>query len=448
VVAVSGIGAILAVFAVLCVEGSTVRVNSTDRAAEGGGRPADGSSSRPSKNNRHGGSQHPETTDSDLRPCDLPDDAPGLRPIAVKPETKLREEAAYVEMENGMRVPLTDGTAPEPDESVRGRPVYRVLNEFREWYRGYLNAHIEYDSPDGETVRTRLENSYQPEYAKRYYAKLKDFERGIRRRFDGDPKTAMLTFTASHLNDQGGQRCPADHMREIAEGWRLARKHLYPALDGQEWEYARIWEPHENGYGHLHVAIFADGELRPEMFEPVMSNYVGNVTAAGSEAHAVRGEDSAVSINDDVENLGSYISEYLGAFGESILDRPISEQMFHAVTWATNTRRLDFSNGAQEIIRKEKFRRDTGLNPDTQVGGQAYERYKAREAGETGGESGSGGSSGEDAERGDGGDEWGVSAVCYVHGAGRREYADPTSGGVDTAVIDGRPGMDPPAKRS
>ena len=76
-------------------------------------------------------------------------------------------------------------------------------------------------------------------------------------------------------------------------------------------------------------------------------------------------------------------------FGESILDRPQSEQMFHAVTWATNTRRLDFSNGAQEIIRMEKFRRDTGLNPEARGGREAFERYRAREAGVPGGSGGS-----------------------------------------------------------
>ena len=263
-------------------------------APEGPDNPPGSAVSRPSKNNRHGGSKDTQTSDFELAPSDIDDELPGLRPISVEPNTTLRDEAVYVEMENGMRVPVTGGTSPDPEDTLLGRPTYRVLNEFREWYRGYESAHIEYESPEGETVRTRLENSYQPDYGKRYYAKLKDFERGITRSFD-DVTTAMLTFTASHRNDSGGERCPADHMREIAEGWRNARKMVHKALSGRNWEYARIWEPHEDGYGHLHVAIFVEDAIAPEVFEPVMSSYVENVTAAGTEAHAVTGDDAAVS---------------------------------------------------------------------------------------------------------------------------------------------------------
>jgi hypothetical protein len=356
--------------------------------------------------------------------------------------------------------------AQRPDGDLLGRPTYRVLNEWRDWMDSYDSANTEFESPDGEIVRTKLQNSYQPGYGRKYYAKLKDFERGMRRWINANPSTVMLTFSASHLNDDGGLRCPADHMREIAEGWRFARKLLHKVLSGRKWEYVRIWEPHKDGYGHLHVAIFTEGEIEAEMFESVMRSYVENVTAAGTEAHqnapcsehagegsnrwdsAVSGCDDCsvpVSVNDDVENLGSYISEYLGVFGEPATERPISEQTFYAVAWATNTRRLDFSNGAQDVIKREKFRRDTGLNPEARGGREAYERYKAREAGVTGGSSGSSGSGGGDGGDGDG---WSIEAICYVHDDGSREYADPTSGGVSTTVIDGKPGMDPPAKRS
>jgi hypothetical protein len=360
--------------------------------------------------------------------------------VSVEPDTRLRDEAVYVETEGGMRFPVSDGTTVDEGDTVLGRPTYRVVNEFREWYKGYESAHIEYSTPEGETVRTRLENSYQPEYGKRYYAKLKDLERGIEKQFQA-LTTGMLTFTASHVNEKGNQRCPADHMREVAEGWRNARKMVHKVLSGRNWEYARIWEPHQDGYGHLHVAIFVEGEVEPGEFEPVMSSYVENVEAAGSEAHAVTGDDAAVSVNDSVENLGSYISEYLGVFGESILDRPLSEQMFHAVTWATNTRRLDFSNGAQEIMKMEQFRRETGLNPEDRGGREAFEEWCGRETGVSGGEGGSSGASGGSSGESDG---WGVDSICYVHGGGRREHADPTSGGVETTVIDGRPGSDPP----
>jgi hypothetical protein len=320
-----------------------------------------------------------------------------------------------------MRIPLNEGTEPEEGDEVLGRPTYQVLNEFREWYDGYRNAHIEYEDPDGEIVRTQLENSYQPGYGDRYYARLKDLERGIRRRWD-DVTTVMLTFTASHRNANGNLRCPGDHMRDVADGWSGARKMVHKALSGRKWEYARIWEPHQDGYGHLHVAIFVEGEANAAEFAPTMRSYTENVESAGTEAHSL---ENAVSVNDNVENLGSYISEYLGAYGESIEERPVSEQVFYATTWATNTRRLDFSNGAQDIISGEEFRRETGLRPED----RGVDRESEQEAQSAAESVGSG--------------EWSVDSICYVNGR-TPEHTDPTSGGVQTARIDGKPGADPP----
>jgi hypothetical protein len=339
-----------------------------------------------------------------------------------------------------------------PDGEYRGRPTYRVLNEWRDWMRGYESAHIEYESPEGETVRSKLENSYQQEYANRYYARIKDFERGVRRTYGDGLTTAMLTFTASSENANGGRRCPADHMTEIREGWRTCRKVLHKVLDGRNWQYVRIWEPHKSGYGHLHVGVFVHGDgLEPETFRPVFRSYVENVEAAGTEAHRVEGDDAAISINDDVENLGSYLSEYIGQYGEKLQERGLQEQIFYATTWATNTRRVDFSNGAQELIEYEKFRRETGLNPEGRGGREAYERWKASDGGSGGTtESDSKGQEGASRPSDDGSegeaDGWGVSGLTYVENR-QRIQVDASAGGVKMTRIDGRPGVDPPARR-
>jgi hypothetical protein len=381
----------------------------TDRRAAGGrDTTADGSSSRPSKNNRQGPHEGGQPSETAVAPADLPEGT-GLRPISVEPGRRLRDEAVQE---------LSDGP--------QARPWYAVVSEWRDWYDGYRRSNIEFEGEHGETVRTELENSYMPSYGRRYYAKLKDFERGVSREYDG-LTTVMLTFTASHRNAEGGWRCPADHMRNIMDGYDAARKQLYHVLDGQRWEYARVWEPHADGYGHLHLAVFVEdgGDLAAEDFAPVMRSHVENCQPAGSEAHAVDGD--AVSVRSDVNNLGSYISEYIGIFGDETLERPITEQMFYAVTWATNTRRVDFSNGAQDLMKKEHFRRDTGLRPDDR-GGESLERWK-----ETGDPDG-------------GGSEWSVASICTVRDR-RPEYADPTTGGVETTPITGRPGMDPPPER-
>jgi len=220
-------------------------------------------------------------------------------------------------------------------------------------------------------------------------------------------------------------------MRDIMDGYDAARKQVHQALSGRRWEYARVWEPHADGYGHLHMAVFVEDDAdRPDLdghlFEPVMRSHVEHCGPAGWEAH--RPDSDAVSINSDVNNLGSYVSEYIGIFGDETLSRPMKEQMFYSICWATNTRRVDFSNGAQDLMNREQFRRETGLNPDER-GGETMERWK--ETGQPDGDETAGGSG------------WEVSSICSVNHR-KPEYADPTTGGVDTTVIEGRPGVDPP----
>jgi hypothetical protein len=272
------------------------------------------------------------------------------------------------------------------------------------------NAHITFERDDGETVRKQLENSYQPGYRNRYYAKLKGLEREIEQRYES-LTTVMLTFSASHENANGKPRCPADHMRDIADGFDTARKHLYPLLDGREWEYAKVWEPHKDEYGHLHMAIFINGEATAEEFDPVLSKYTETVKSAGSDAHTV---DESVSVNDNVENMGSYISEYIGVWEEETLNRPTSEQLFYSITWATNTRRVEFSRGAQEMIRADR------------------ERQRREETGTTPEDRGS-----------DEGPTWEATEIVIVDDEGDRHGGEPSAGGVNTEVIDGRPELDP-----
>jgi hypothetical protein len=178
------------------------------------------------------------------------------------------------------------------------------------------------------------------------------------------------------------------------------------------------------------VAIFvedASDELAADEFQPFMDSYCENTPGAGSEAHAVDGD--AVSVNDDVNNMGSYISEYLGIFGEEALDRPLSEQMFFATCWATTTRRLDFGQQSQQIISGEEFRRETGLRPSDR--GECESDSKPAHADES------------DEDDGDN-SGWSVERLCTVPSR-TREHVDGEAGGVDVTTIDGRGGgVDPP----
>lgn len=389
------------------------------QAPGGGDSPGDGSASRLSKNNRQG-------TSDPVQPSDLP--GPSRRPLAVLAGTTLRDEARAAKYGPGEVVPLSQLAADDldGDPEIQARPTYRVVDEWRRWMESYQNSHIEFESDDGETIRAPLENSYQDRYARRYYAKLKDFERGARREFE-EPTAVMLTLTASHRNAEGGWRCPADHLRDVIDGWNTARKQLHQTLSGADWEYVRIVEPHADGYLHVHVGVVIDAasvdRLDAERFRPVMESHVRECESAGSEAHGLGGVglDDAVSVGEDVDSIAGYLAEYLSLYnGESALEAPMNEQVAHATTWATNTRRLDFSNGAQAVIADEQFRRETGLRPEDRGEAPA-------------------------AEQDDDGIGWEVTRLCEVEGRSP-DYYDPTSGGVEGGPIDGRDGVDPPKR--
>jgi len=384
-------------------------------------------------NNRPAATESASRRIPDLDPSDLPSGV-AFRPVSVEAGRGLRDEAVSVRTRSGHRATLDRFDEVPEDADLQARPTYAVVNEWRDWFEGYRHAHIEYTDPDGETVRTPLENSYQPEYGKRYYAKLKGLEREVERQWE-DLTTVMLTFSATSQNAEGNRRCIADHMRGIADGWDTARKALHRVLGGFGWEYARVWEPHKSGYGHLHVAVFVEDtsdEIVAEQFRPVMQSYVNRVGPAGSAAHGLDavGMGDAVSVNREVNNLGTYISEYIGIFGEEPTERPVSEQTFYATCWATGTRRVDFSNGAHDLIAMDRFRQETGLTPADRGGG-CFDQW--REVGQTATGGASAGS-------------WSVESICTV--AKRSPtYSDPTAGGQRLTPIDGRQGVDPPAHR-
>ena len=306
----------------------------------------------------------------------------------------------------------------------------------------YQGTSLVFENDEGDTSSMPMLNSYMAEYSDTYYARLKQFERAVQRHFI-EPTTVILTLTASTENDRGLPRAPADHMREIADGWHRARQELYDVLGGHEWEYLRIWEPHESGYGHLHVGLVIDGraEIGPGDFVPFLDTYTDKVKAAGTAAHTV---DKAVSVNDDIENMGSYLSEYLGIYGEeeSVLDRPVAEQIFYAISWATNTRRIEFSRGAQELIdeqrdleRREERREETDTTPADRGGGDtaaAESRTEPRE-----GQSGT--STGERAPL----EVWRLVAIETDDD--ERE-PPPDGGGIDAGPIDGYNGWDRPKR--
>jgi len=274
------------------------------------------------------------------------------RPVSVVESTTLREDAARSD-----------------NNRYRSKTWSTVLREFLSWYNDYRWAHLRFRDPDGDLVRAPMLNSHQPAYGDIYYAKLKALERQVLQRFE-NPHVVMLTLTGSTQNGNGGPRCPADHLRDVVDPFsKNVRPALHRSLDVEQWEYAKVLEHHTSGYGHMHVAVFVDGEVAEEDFRPAIDAHLKHCDIAHRDAHDYYHPDNQkrpISVNridpdvdpnaDDVEavsNLGSYIAEYIGSHGKELFDRGLSELAFRSACWATGTQRVTFSPGATELIDSE-----------------------------------------------------------------------------------------------
>lgn len=285
------------------------------------------------------------------------------RAVSLVPEHRLREECTR-EIRGG-------------EGGFKSRVVTGVLKAYLRWLAEQEDSSMVYLDPDGEEVTGPLEHAYDESYIGKKYGVVKDGERAFVRDADS-PHTAMVTLTGSNLNARGDPRCPGDHLVDLKASWEYVRRELQRAMDDFDrydpddpperwWEYAVVVEPHKSGYAHMHVAVFASAEIEAERFAPVLEKHVEKCDMAGSDAHQVVPDDpseSAVSVNavdpgaeydpesdemQDISNLGSYIAEYLGAAGEELWERPVSELICYATLWATGTRRMHFSQGFHKL---------------------------------------------------------------------------------------------------
>jgi hypothetical protein len=214
-----------------------------------------------------------------------------------------------------------------------------------------------FQNPEGERVKGSDPHRFAPEYCDKQYAKLKDLERGLRDEYGKRLHTAMLTFTASSTDAEGDPLPPVDHLDELLSSWEAVTRSLRREMEGRRYERLAILEPHQSGYVHVHMAVFVDGVVSREDFAPVIEAHLRNCEAAGEDAHDLA-DDSTVSVRhvgadrseDTIENLGTYLAEYLGAYGEEPTEAPDNVQAANALLWATGKRRWRPSNGAQSYM--------------------------------------------------------------------------------------------------
>ena len=192
----------------------------------------------------------------------------------------------------------------------------------RGWYSDRRGREVVVANEAGETESFPTPNRCTPEYREMLYAKAQALERGLRERWGKLLHTAMVTLTASSTDAQGRPRPPVEHLRDLLASWEAVRRALSRTLDGREWEYLAILEPHESGYVHVHIGVFVKGPVVREQFQPVIDAHLRNCPSAGAEAHELADQvtvrqASHPSRNEGVENLGAYLSAYIGGDYES-----------------------------------------------------------------------------------------------------------------------------------
>ena len=286
--------------------------------------------------------------------------------LAEREGTKLREELTYDSL---------DGV-----EAHRWRTG---IDRWASWYEDQRTTEMVVENDEGERAGFRAPNRFTPEYREMLYAKAQSLERSLRERWGRLLHTAMVTLTASTTDGEGRPRPPVEHLRDLLGSWEAVRRALSRILDGREWEYLAILEPHESGYVHIHVGVFVKGPVVAEQFQPMLDAHLENCPTAGEEAHRLfdeEGEEHAVGVHraadrrdlDGIENLGAYLASYMaGEYGAEATQMPEYVQGFYTLMWATGTQWWRPSNGAQEFMKPPEEEEGDGLEENWRLVGIA-----------------------------------------------------------------------------
>ncbi|WP_336135561.1 hypothetical protein [Natronomonas amylolytica] len=269
----------------------------------------------------------------------------------------------------------------------------------------FLFAHAEYRGLTarfanhyGESFEIPLMDAWGESYSKKEYARAMALERemsGGKRPTAGssvgewsNPSTAMLTFTASSKPDS--RLPPIEHLDAIHDafskhGVRDALRNTmeyHLGLDSDDWIYWSQAEPHGMGaaadpdkkpganacYTHLHVGVYFDQdalattsleEVGSEL-ERVIDKHIEECDPASFRAHNytsidsyVEDSDGCISINGDIENMGSYMAAYMGGYTEELIEKPIEYLAWGALYWSGSRRRVSRSDLANAAIKAD-----------------------------------------------------------------------------------------------
>ena len=302
--------------------------------------PGSSSRSRLSKTNRAGPS------DGQYSPSDR---ASRKRPLTDRDGVTLRSEVHDLADLDGDRAISWNG----------------AIDRWRAYIEDRDGVRAVFESESGKRATGSTPHRFDPDYSDKQYAKLKDLERGISADYGKRLHTAMLTFTASSTPD-GEPLPPVDHLDGLLGSWEAIRRALDRSLGDRRYERLAILEPHpgdgaNNGYLHVHMAVFVDGLVTRGDLAPVVEAHVRNCDLADPAAHDTS-DDSTISIRhagadrddsdeDHLDELAIYLAEYLGTYGDDDpLDAPEHVQAANALLWSTGRQRWRPSNGAQAYM--------------------------------------------------------------------------------------------------
>jgi hypothetical protein len=233
-----------------------------------------------------------------------------------------------------------------------------------------LKTVLEDLNSDGNQVKIANSHRFEQQYMKNTMGKFYALERESVARFGDDGLTmVMLTLSASPFDDDDRLIPPVDHLDSMMDAdrgsWSSVRRGIHRALEGLEWEYARILEPHtptgsyaSAGYSHVHVGLFINDPaetLSEADFGGVLSSHVSNCPTASKTAHTVQNSVSLSRYDLDSDGgMGAYLTAYLGEqLDETVEDTSEYMKRYMAVLWASGRRRVSFSNGAQQWIKED-----------------------------------------------------------------------------------------------
>ena len=251
----------------------------------------------------------------------------------------------------------------------------RSIRRYRMYIEDRDGIQSVFENEDGETARGGDPHRFDPDYSDKQYAKLKDLERGVGEAFGKRLHTAMLTFTATST-PAGDPLPPADHLDGLLESWEAIRRALDRVLGDRRYARLAILEPHpgdgvNNGYLHIHIAVFVEGKITQRDLAPVIESHVRNCDLAKPDAHDPT-DESTISIrhagadradledDEQLDELAIYLAEYLGTYGDDDpLDAPEHVQASNALLWATNRQRWRPCQTAQEFMAYEPPQTDS-----------------------------------------------------------------------------------------